>query len=466
MMRRLQLLATICLLAVLAAAQTGSNVDAASQARQRLEPLQPDPVLHAEYAGTYSFGPEDDFVSLGPFAANGNRLTFYDAKTRRTGVLYEVSASEFVGGRLLPDGSIESTEVRATFMRVSHGGLELSWAEQGKCCRKASKEDSYRNQDVFFQNGDVVLHGTIILPNAPGRRPAVVLLHGSGPAARPFGMWQYYLAHHGIATLVFDKRGSGKSSGNWQTAGFEELAADALAGVELLSKHPAIDPQRIGAWGNSNSGWVIPIMAARSPKIAFLIDRVGSPFPPDENVLYEIEQEMRAAEFGEQEITKALSLRRQYYEAIRTNQGWEELRRRAELVQAERWFNAARVARVLSLSVPPDAQTLDGLRKPLFFDPLPYWSKVKCPVLALFGELDRNVPTARAVPVLRDALSTAGNLDFTIVVLPRANHGLAEVGQDGDQNPRVRKYAKGYMDGIIAWLKERTSVAHVRKEIR
>jgi alpha-beta hydrolase superfamily lysophospholipase len=103
----------------------------------------------------------------------------------------------------------------------------------------------------------VALRGTLTLPATKGPHPVVVLLHGSGPARRPFGMWQYFLARHGIATLTYDKRGAGASTGDWQTASFEDLTADALAAVQFLRNRPHINPREIGLWGNSNSGWVV-----------------------------------------------------------------------------------------------------------------------------------------------------------------------------------------------------------------
>jgi pimeloyl-ACP methyl ester carboxylesterase/ketosteroid isomerase-like protein len=292
-------------------------------------------------------------------------------------------------------------------------------------------------------------------------------LQGSGAARRPFGIWSYFLARHGIATLVYDKRGAGASTGDWQIASFEDLAGDALAAVNLLRKHPNINAQQIGLWGNSNSGWVVPVVAARSKDVAFVISRVGSALPPHENILFEIENDARQRGLTEQEIKQAVALRQKYHRAIIANSDWETLRTEVERSRNERWFEAARMGRFLTLQMPPDATTLTGLRYPMVFDPMPFWERVTCPVLALYGEMDMNVPTARSVPMLDAALKRAGNRDYTITVLPNANHGLAEVPVvRSSEPPRVRRYASGYMDGIANWLLKRVSLGDKPSDVK
>ena len=80
-----------------------------------------------------------------------------------------------------------------------------------------------------------MLAGTLVLPATPGKHPAIACLHGSGPEAR----WaNHYLAQkfaeHGIVALIYDKRGVGESSGDWQKATFAELADDAAAGIRFF----------------------------------------------------------------------------------------------------------------------------------------------------------------------------------------------------------------------------------------
>ncbi len=411
-----------------------------------------DPQLYERYAGNYQLA-ANRVVSIGPFYENGDRLTFYDSSTRRVGVLYDLSATDFVSG-VMQGSEFLAGNVRVTFTRNREGVVTgLTWREGDASLIQARRVSPHRNEEVAFRNGEVVLRGTLTLPANAARFPVVVLLHGSGPARRPLGVWQYFLARYGIATLTFDKRGAGASTGDWQTASFEDLAGDALAAVLFLRARKDINPRQIGLWSNSNSGWVVPIAAARSTDVAFIVSRVGSALPPYENVLYEIENEARRIGLSDLEIGQAIALRTRYNQSLITNAGWEQLKADAERARTERWLDAARLRWMLTLQVPPDAATLRSLRNPLVIDPIPFWERVTCPVLALFGELDMNVQTTRSVPLLEAALKRAGNKDGTIVVLPGATHGLAEAATDSTPEARLnRRYAAGYMDQIISWL--------------
>ena len=131
---------------------------------------------------------------------------------------------------------------------------------------------SHRREEVTFRNGAVSLAGTLTLPSGIKPHPAVVFIHGSGPDSREnYSFYAELFARHGIATLIYDKRGVGASTGDWRRVHFRDLAEDALAGVRLLRSHKDIDASRIGLWGGSNGGWVAPLAASLSNDVAFVI---------------------------------------------------------------------------------------------------------------------------------------------------------------------------------------------------
>ena len=103
----------------------------------------------------------------------------------------------------------------------------------------------------------------------------------SSPAPRDaYRTEAYFFAAHGIASLIYDRRGLGESSGDEQSAGLHDLADDAIAGVHRLQEQPEIDPRRIGAWGHSQGGWVAPIAAARSSDVSFVIAQSAPAITP------------------------------------------------------------------------------------------------------------------------------------------------------------------------------------------
>lgn len=113
----------------------------------------------------------------------------------------------------------------------------------------------------------------------PGWHPAIILIHGAGGTipTRDFGYWSSFFSGHGVAVLAFDKRGGGASSGDANTATYEDLADDVLAGLTYLQSRSVIDADRIGFYGTSNGGYIAPLAAARSQdRVAFIAVRSGS----------------------------------------------------------------------------------------------------------------------------------------------------------------------------------------------
>ena len=149
-------------------------------------------------------------------------------------------------------------------------------------------------EEISFKDGDVTLAGSLLLPSTPGPYPAVVFVHGSGPSSRnDYRLIASYFAANGVAALIFDKRGVGKSSGNWAASGFDELAGDALAAIETLKTRADIQPRNIGLCGMSQAGWIMPLAASRSPDVAFLISLSGPGVSPEEQGAYMVEHRVR-----------------------------------------------------------------------------------------------------------------------------------------------------------------------------
>src|SRR5215471_11551702 len=130
-----------------------------------------------------------------------------------------------------------------------------------------------------FENGDVRLAFTLDLPEGRGPFPAVVLGHGSGRVTRDQLLWaSRHLTSLGFAVLRFDKRGIGESTGTFVFVGtkdspwvFPQLAGDVAAGVRFLRTRPEIDARRIGLFGVSQAGWILPLAARELDGIAFMI---------------------------------------------------------------------------------------------------------------------------------------------------------------------------------------------------
>jgi len=130
----------------------------------------------------------------------------------------------------------------------------------------------------------IQLAGTITIPKLKDgvnsrKFSAVIMVSGSGPQDRdetmgrhkPFQAIARYLAKNGIASLRYDDRGVGESTGDFLNATSEDFAKDAVAVWNYAKTTPEIDPTSIGILGHSEGGLVGPIAAVWEPGIAFLI---------------------------------------------------------------------------------------------------------------------------------------------------------------------------------------------------
>src|SRR5262249_57653035 len=119
------------------------------------------------------------------------------------------------------------------------------------------------------------------------------------------------LGGRGGATLIFDKRGTGASTGEvWYRTGdrFDVLVADALSGVRFLLSRPDIAPKKIGLWGLSQGGWLMPLAASRSKDIAFLIVVAAGGVTPAEQEVYDDEVKLRDKVYPPEEVAEAVAL--------------------------------------------------------------------------------------------------------------------------------------------------------------
>ena len=146
---------------------------------------------------------------------------------------------------------------------------------RGAAPRIARRVEIEKREDVRFSNGDIQLAGTLIAPTTGAKHPAIILVHGSGAEDREYMLpFARFLVRHGIAVLGYDKRGVGGSTGDWNTASFDDLAGDVVAAFEYLKTRTDIDRAQIGLLGWSQAGWIMPLAAVRAKDIAFLDQRV------------------------------------------------------------------------------------------------------------------------------------------------------------------------------------------------
>ena len=413
-----------------------------------------DPKLYEQISGSYQLGP-DRFIDIGP---TSDSARFLDSKTRRTGYLFPSSETTFFSGPSV--GIPFPVEIRITFVKNAEGEVSgLIWRENG-AHGITGKKIRHKQEEVSYRCGDVTLTATLVLPATKGPHPALIDVGQGYFLSRHNGLEQYFYARQGLAVMTPIRRSVGGSEANYLKSSFDERAREVLAGVEMLKNRPDINARQIGLYGDSQTAWIAPLAATFSPDVAFLILRVPSALPVTENILYEIETNLRRDDFSEADISQTKALRRLIHKTILTNRGWETLKAEIEKSKSEKWFPYVRAGWFSSIKIPPDDTTARELRDPLTYDPLPVLEKVTVPVLAMNGELDEAVPTRQSVLILERALRKAGNKDFTIVVLPKAGHNFLETDKPygAEQYVRKKRYVSGYWDTMATWLRRHVKV--------
>lgn len=309
---------------------------------------------------------------------------------------------------------------------------------------------SFAERRVGFHNGSVELQGTLVLPAGQGRSPAVVFLHGSGPMTREgFRPYAEAFAKLGVASLAFDKRGTGSSGGSWTTSSLDDLAGDALAAIRYLKTEERVDSSRIGFWGISQGGWIAPRAAARSEDVAFMILISGGGVSPRESELYSYGQAFEEAGFSEAESSEGFAVLDDYFRYLASGEGRPALVERLEALDANRdsplHLLAERLGQVL-----PSSENRPNWSWVATYDPASDIAKVTCPVLLMFGDQDKEQPTELAVERWREGLGKAGNDDVTLMIFPGAGHGI-RMGRHHGGHERP-PFADGYREAMLGWL--------------
>ena len=406
-----------------------------------------------EYTGVYRWEPNafvylqlwNEFVG---FDKPSQLVAFDESGEVRT--LYPTDRDQFFAG---PGMAVSaSVESRVEFHRDGAGKItSMTWQREGAALRTAARVEIEKHQDVRFSNGGVQLVGTLISPNTPGKHPAIILVHGSGAENREYMVpWARFLIRRGIALLGYDKRGVGESTGDWNTASFDDLAGDAVAAFEYLKTRDDIDRTQIGLLGISQAGWIMPLAAVRAKDLAFLISISGAGVPAAETTIDQARNEMTMTDMPTETVNEIIALLKLQYEFARTGQGWDQYAAARERIVAK--LGAA----PKTIPGTPDDPYWQFIRRLYFYDPVPMLRQLQTPTLALWGELDNNVLADKNKAAWEAALSAGGNRDYTLTILPKANHAQweAKVGSNAETKS-LRRFVPSYFTNIEDWLAKR-----------
>lgn len=298
-----------------------------------------------------------------------------------------------------------------------------------------------REFEVTFESGKVQLAGTVVAPGGEGPYPGIVMVGGSGASDRSRLMEiAGGFALGGLAVLAYDKRGTGKSGGNWTTSSLHDLADDAAAAFRALAAQPMVDPARTGYWGTSQGGWVVPIAAGHTPA-AFVIIVSGGGLCPREIESLHYLAIVEGMEGGPQAVREARQLLDSYFSYLAGEQPRDPLMRLVEDYRDRPWLAATGIENVI-----PSESNRENWAWVADFEPAASIAAMTMPVLVLLGGADPLTPAERTAGAWRQALADA-KPESQVEIVPDAGHGLRTGAHGGPLVP-------GFFSRQLRWLEE------------
>lgn len=296
-----------------------------------------------------------------------------------------------------------------------------------------SSAQEFQKEEVVFKNGEYVLSGTLVLPEAKQNVPILVFMGGMYERGEAHAQRASFIEKNleavfpdmGIGIFYYDPRGVGESDGRWGRTTLYDFADDAVAAINYLSQRKEVDPDRIGIIGHGEDAWVAQIVGATaSDKVKFIASIAGPTFNPKRQMVNEYHSEYVCQ--GEEDTVA-------YEKAVQkaqSHQNWVSL-----IAITKKWRH---------------------MKMKLGFEPAEYLTQIDIPALFIFGENDGQVYPEWAIDELNKVFSDVLPTNFTIYEIPNANHFFQVVPpcfeyEDGKEN-LMRNYSFRFRELFTEWI--------------
>jgi pimeloyl-ACP methyl ester carboxylesterase len=332
----------------------------------------------------------------------------------------------------------------------------------------------YISEEVTISDNSqnkVSLSGTLTLPDSTGIFPAIILIAGSGPNDRdetifghkPFYLLSDYLTRNGFAVLRYDKRGVGKSTGDYSKATISDFVTDASNALEYLKSRKEIDSSKIGMLGHSEGGIIAPMVASKSSDVKFLVLLAAPGTKGIEIVLDQNENSLKHQGIEPETINRLQLTNREIFESLLVWSGSENDRTALRDRLSYLWEQLPILIK-LKLEKEPylraqfNAMITPGYRSFLATDPKDYLSLVSCPVLAINGENDVQVPALKNLEAIKHHIQKGGNYKVETKSYPMLNHLFQEsiTGQPDEYAKIDQTISPQVLSDITNWVKNQT----------
>jgi fermentation-respiration switch protein FrsA (DUF1100 family) len=376
-------------------------------------------------------------------------------------------------------GELMGNEIMGTFKQ---GGLELPMNLTRETIEKIevkrpqepARPFSYYSEEVSFQNpgAGITLAGTLTLPGKEGNFPVVILITGSGPQNRdeellghkPFLVIADYLTRNGIGVLRYDDRGVGQSTGDFKAATTADFATDVESAIAYLKTRKEVNVHKIGLAGHSEGGIIAPMVASESNDVSFIVLLAGTGIRGDKLLLLQQELIAKANGVSETEIEKSIRANSRLFEMVVKSNDNEKLKADLtnEINDIFKNDTSAEIPGGMTkdefISIQVDQITSPWMQYFMKYDPATTLEKVKCPVLAVNGEKDLQVPPKENLTAIHNALEKGGNKNITTIEFPDLNHLFQEskTGSPTEYATIEQTFSPTALEEITRWIKNQT----------
>nr|MCU0708009.1 alpha/beta hydrolase [Pirellula sp.] len=330
------------------------------------------------------------------------------------------------------------------------------------------------------------ISGTITWPagaTAESKLPAVVMISGSGPQDRdetigphkPFRVLAHWFAQHGVASLRYDDRGVGDSTGDFLSSTTSDFAEDALAVWQHAKSVPGIDALRVGMLGHSEGGIIAPMVAAIQLDVAFQILLAPPGLSGSDVLSSQIDRmaELQGVDLQTRQGTLALQRKLQEL-ALAMDPDDDKVQASVRQAVLEHWdalkgmsANQAGESEesLRKRVIDQIALQFQGLQSPwmryfLAYDPVPNWLMMRSPTLAIWGDKDSQVLASINRERLAPVVERNPKLPAELIILPEINH-LMQRASTGlpDEYARIQETIDpSVLDVILEWMNQRNLI--------
>lgn len=311
--------------------------------------------------------------------------------------------------------------------------------------------------ETHFAGRGERLRGRLVLPQGDGPVPIAVIVHGS----EDYSGVDFYAAQHlfpalGVGVFVYDKRGTGQSTGTY-TQDFHLLSDDAVAALHEARRLAGLRAARVGFLGGSQAGWVAPLAASKTDHAAFVVVGYGmadSPLAEDRD---QVMLDLRRAGYGEQVMAKAREITEATAAVVasRREADWERLEALRRRYAGEPWYPAIK-GEFSGLLLQHTREQIEATAAQhdkgttWIYDPLPVLRALRIPQLWILAGADREAPPEETRRRLV-ALAEAGH-PITTVVFPGTDHGIREFQAGAEDTRTYTRFADGYQRMQVDWV--------------